>query len=57
VDALRGTGSARAAADQFVDRHAGRLDAAARRYDGAMDRIAEDDVFLTYLASQSAAAG
>jgi hypothetical protein len=57
VDALRRTGAARVTVDQFVDRHAGRLDAAARRYDGAMERIAEDDAFVTYLASQAAAAG
>jgi hypothetical protein len=58
LDALRraNTGSD-AAAEQFVERHAGRLEAEARRYDGLMNRITEDEAFVTYLASQAIAAG
>jgi hypothetical protein len=59
VDAVRqqaaGAGAAAAAA-QFVDRHGRLLDTVARRYDGVMDRIAEDDTLATYLAAQVAAA-
>ncbi len=57
LDALRRTESGGDPAAQFVERHAHRLDAVARRYDGVMDRIAEDDALATYLASQIAAAG
>lgn len=46
-----------AAADRFVERHAGRLEAVARHYDGVMDRIAADDALATYLAAQIAGAG
>jgi hypothetical protein len=58
LDALRraNTGSD-AAAEQFVERHAGRLEAEARRYDGLMNRITADEAFVTYLASQAIAAG
>ena len=56
LDALRRNDTGGDAAAQFVERHARQLDAAARRYDGVMDRIAEDDALADYLASQVAAA-
>lgn len=48
--------AASAATDRFVQQHAQRLDALARRYDGASERIAEDQDLATYLATQVAAA-
>lgn len=45
-----------AAADRFVARHVDQLDAAARRYDGVMDRIAGDHDLAAYLAAQVAEA-
>jgi len=48
--------AATAAADRFVVRHAGALDAVAGRYDGVMDRIAQDQDLATYLAARVAEA-
>jgi hypothetical protein len=48
--------AATAAANRFVERHAAELDAAARRYDGVMDRITQDQDLATYLAAQVAEA-
>jgi hypothetical protein len=57
MDAMRrGSADPSAAADRIVERHADRLDAVARRYDGVMDRIAQDEAFRTYLAAQVAEA-
>lgn len=56
LDALRRGERGRDTAAQFVDRHARRLDTAAGRYDGVMDRIAGDDALAAYLAAQVAAA-
>jgi hypothetical protein len=52
LDALRQRGVGRDAAAQFVERHADRLDSAAGRYDGVMDRITGDEAFAAYLAAQ-----
>ena len=58
LDAMRrDDGDAAVAAARFVDRQAAALDTIARRYDGVMDRIAEDEALATYLAAQVAAAG
>jgi hypothetical protein len=48
--------AATAAGDRFVARHVDQLDAAARRYDGVMDQIAQDQDLATYLAAQVAEA-
>jgi hypothetical protein len=48
--------AASAAADRFVVRHAGALEAVAGRYDGVMDRIAQDQDLATYLAARVAEA-
>jgi hypothetical protein len=48
--------AATAAADRFVARHGDQLDTAARRYDGVMDQIAQDQDLATYLAAQVAGA-
>jgi hypothetical protein len=56
LDALRQEDIGRDAGAQFVERHTRLLDAVARRYDGVMDRIAQDEAFATYLAAQVAAA-
>ena len=55
LDALRRNDDDREAPARFVERHARRLDAAARRYDGVLERIAADEPFTAYLASQVAA--
>jgi hypothetical protein len=55
LDALRRIDTGRDPGAQFVERHARRLDAAAHRYDGVMDRIADDEAFAAYLAAQVAA--
>jgi hypothetical protein len=57
LDALRRNDSGGDAVARFVERHAGLLDDQARRYAGVMDRIAGDDAFATYVATQAAAAG
>jgi hypothetical protein len=48
--------AATVAADRFVARHVDQLDAAARRYDGVMDQIAQDQDLATYLAARVAEA-
>jgi hypothetical protein len=48
--------AASAAADRFVVRHAGALEAVAGRYDGVIDRIAQDQDLATYLAARVAEA-
>ncbi|HKH06251.1 MAG TPA: hypothetical protein VKA65_13875 [Acidimicrobiales bacterium] len=48
--------AAAAAGHRFVERHAERLDAVARRYAGTMDEIVQDQDLLTYLAARVAQA-
>jgi hypothetical protein len=48
--------AAMGAVDRFVARHVDQLDAAARRYDDVMDRIAQDQDLAAYLAAQVAGA-
>jgi hypothetical protein len=48
--------AAAAAGHRFVERHAERLDAVARRYAGTMDEIVQDQDLVTYLAARVAQA-